>query len=86
MFRFESIPTNNKRGVPFVVRKRRGRNELTKDDIPFGLKLFFRLLRCSSLTYRSGYAVFLAPWIRNKIASAIVEIFLNQSIREVKLW
>ncbi|MCK4642074.1 hypothetical protein KAU32_00420 [bacterium] len=40
MFRFESIPTNNKRGVPFVVRKRRERKELTKDNIPFGLKLF----------------------------------------------
>ncbi|MCK4642599.1 hypothetical protein KAU32_03065, partial [bacterium] len=27
MFRFESIPTNNKRGVPFVVRKRRERKK-----------------------------------------------------------
>ena len=40
MFRFESIPTNNERSVPFVVRKRRERNKLTKDDIPYGLKLF----------------------------------------------
>ncbi|MCK4642595.1 hypothetical protein KAU32_03045 [bacterium] len=61
MFRFESIPTNDERGVPFVVRKRRERNELIKDDVPFGLKLFFRLLRCSFLTYRFGYATFLAP-------------------------
>ncbi|MCK4643563.1 hypothetical protein KAU32_07990 [bacterium] len=53
MFRFESIPTNNKRGVPLVVRKRRERKKLTKDDIPFGLKLFFCLLRfkCSDLKY-----------------------------------
>ncbi|MCK4643779.1 hypothetical protein KAU32_09105 [bacterium] len=41
MFRFESIPTNNERSVPFVVRKQRGRKKLTKDDIPFGLILFF---------------------------------------------
>ena len=41
MFRFESIPPNNKRGVPFVVRKRRERDKLTKDNIPFGLMLFF---------------------------------------------
>ncbi len=40
MFRFESIPTNNERGVPFVVRKRRERKKLAKDDIPFGLMLF----------------------------------------------
>ncbi|MCK5600007.1 hypothetical protein KAI78_10310 [bacterium] len=61
MFRFESIPTNNERSVPLVVHKRRERNELIKDDVPFGLKLFFCLLRCSSLTYRSGYAALLAP-------------------------
>ncbi|MCK5598407.1 hypothetical protein KAI78_02185 [bacterium] len=46
MLRFKSIPTYNERGVPFVVHKRRERNKLTKDGIPFGLKLFFRLLRC----------------------------------------
>ncbi len=40
MIRFEAIPKNNERGVPFVVRKRRERKKLTKDDIPFGLKLF----------------------------------------------
>ncbi len=53
MFRFESIPTNNERGVPFAVRKRRWRKKLIKDDIPFGLKLFFCLLRykCSDLKY-----------------------------------
>ncbi|MCK4642505.1 hypothetical protein KAU32_02585 [bacterium] len=45
MFRFELIPTNNERGVPFVVRERRERKKFTKDDIPFGLKLFFCLLR-----------------------------------------
>ncbi|MCK4643341.1 hypothetical protein KAU32_06865 [bacterium] len=61
MLRFESIPTNNECGVPFVVHKRRERNKLTKDEIPFGLKLFLYLLRCSSLTYRCGYAAFLAP-------------------------
>ncbi|MCK4642249.1 hypothetical protein KAU32_01305 [bacterium] len=61
MFRFESIQTNNEYSVPLVVRKRRVRNKLTKDEIPFGLKLFFRLLRCSLLTYRCGYAAFLAP-------------------------
>ncbi|MCK5598729.1 hypothetical protein KAI78_03815 [bacterium] len=60
MFRFESIPTNNKRGVPFVVRKRRERKKLTKDNIPFGLRLFFCLLRCSLLKYRCGYAALLA--------------------------
>ncbi|MCK5598926.1 hypothetical protein KAI78_04840 [bacterium] len=43
MFRFEAIPTNNERCVPFVVRKRRERKKLTKDDMPFGLKLFFGL-------------------------------------------
>ncbi|MCK4642756.1 hypothetical protein KAU32_03870 [bacterium] len=59
MFRFESIPTNNECGVPLVVHKRRERNELAKDVIPFGLRLFFRLLRCSLLTYRCGYAAFL---------------------------
>ncbi len=78
MFRFESIPTNDECGVPFVVRKRRERNKLTKDDIPFGLKLFFCLLRFSLLTYRCGYAAFLVPRIRNKIASAIVTAFMNQ--------
>ncbi|MCK4642717.1 hypothetical protein KAU32_03675 [bacterium] len=48
MFRFESIPTNNERGVPFVVRKRRERKKLTKDEIPFGLMLFsvFCVARC----------------------------------------
>ncbi|MCK5599361.1 hypothetical protein KAI78_07025 [bacterium] len=46
MFRFESIPTNNERSVPSVVHKRRERKKLIKDDIPFGLKLFFCLLRC----------------------------------------
>ncbi len=61
MLGFEAIPTNDERGVPFVVRKRRERKKLTKDEIPFGLRLFFRLLRCSSLTYRNGYAAFLAP-------------------------
>ncbi|MCK4644267.1 hypothetical protein KAU32_11610 [bacterium] len=40
MFRFESIPTNNEHGVPSVVRKRRERKKLSKDDIPFGLMLF----------------------------------------------
>ena len=40
MFRFESIPTTDERGVPFVVRKRRERKKLAKDDIPFGLMLF----------------------------------------------
>ncbi|MCK5399287.1 hypothetical protein KAJ26_04635 [bacterium] len=55
MIRFESISTNDERSVPFVVRERRMRNKLTKDDIPFGLKLF------SVFTYRSGYAMFLAP-------------------------
>ena len=59
MLRFESIPTNNECGVPSVVRKRKARKKLTKDEIPFGLKLFFCLLRCSSLTYRSGYAALL---------------------------
>ena len=52
MFRFESIPTNNERSVPVVVRKRRERNKLTKDDIPFGLMLFFHLLRCSLMRGR----------------------------------
>ncbi|MCK4642707.1 hypothetical protein KAU32_03625 [bacterium] len=61
ILRFESIPTNNECSVPFVVHKRRERNKLTKDDIPFGLRLFFCLLRCSLLTYRSGYAALLAP-------------------------
>ncbi|MCK5600098.1 hypothetical protein KAI78_10785 [bacterium] len=61
IFRFESIPTNNECGVPSVVRERRERKKLTKDDIPFGLGLFCRLLRCSLLTYRCGYAAFLAP-------------------------
>ncbi|MCK5598989.1 hypothetical protein KAI78_05160 [bacterium] len=61
MFRFKSTPTNNECGVPLVVHKQRERKKLTKDDIPFGLKLFFRLLRCSLLTYRNGYAPFLAP-------------------------
>ncbi len=79
MLRFESIQTNDKRGVPFVVRKRRERKKLTKDDIPFVLKLFFCLLCCSSLTYRCGYATLLAPRIQNKIASAIVTVFMNQS-------
>ncbi len=41
MFRFESIPTNNECCVPLVVHKRRERKKLTKDWIPFGLKLFF---------------------------------------------
>ncbi|MCK4642981.1 hypothetical protein KAU32_05025, partial [bacterium] len=62
-----------------VVRKRRERKKLTKDDIPFGLKFFFRLLRCSLLTYHCGYAALLAPGIRNKIASAIVTVFMNKS-------
>ncbi|MCK5598117.1 hypothetical protein KAI78_00665 [bacterium] len=61
MFRFELIPMNNECGVPLVVRKRREKKKLTKDDIPFGLKLFFCLLRCSLLTYRYGYAAFLTP-------------------------
>ncbi len=53
MFRFESIPTNNECYVPFVVHKRRERNKLTKDRLPFGLTLFFCLLRfkCSELKY-----------------------------------
>ncbi|MCK5600099.1 hypothetical protein KAI78_10790 [bacterium] len=46
MFRFELIPTNNERSVPSVVRERRERKKLTKDDIPFGLKLSSCLLRC----------------------------------------
>ena len=54
MFRFESIPTNNKRSVPFVVRKRRERKKLTKDDIPFELKLFFCLLRCKCSDLKSA--------------------------------
>ncbi|MCK4642102.1 hypothetical protein KAU32_00565 [bacterium] len=58
---FELISTNDEYGVPLVVRKRRMRKKLTKYDIPSGLKLFFCLLRCSSLTYRCGYAAFLAP-------------------------
>ncbi|MCK4642495.1 hypothetical protein KAU32_02535 [bacterium] len=61
MFRFEEIPTNNECSVPSAVRERRERNKLPKDDLPFGLKLFSCLLRCLSLTYRAGYAVFLAP-------------------------
>ncbi len=61
MLGFEAIPTNSECSVPFVVRKRRERNKLTKDNIPFGLRLFFCLLRCSLLTYRCGYAAFLAP-------------------------
>ncbi|MCK5598416.1 hypothetical protein KAI78_02230 [bacterium] len=61
MFRFESISTNNEGGVPLVVHKRRERKKFTKDDIPFGLMFFFCLLRCSLLTYRSGYAALLAP-------------------------
>ncbi|MCK4642112.1 hypothetical protein KAU32_00615 [bacterium] len=77
MFRFELIPTNNERGVPFVVRERRVRKKLLKDDIPSGLKLFPCLLRCSSLTYRRGYAVLIPPGIRNKIASAISTVFMN---------
>ncbi len=60
MLRFESISTNDERGVPFAVRKLRERKKLTKDEIPFGLKLFFRLLRCLLLTYRKGYAALLA--------------------------
>ncbi|MCK5598161.1 hypothetical protein KAI78_00885 [bacterium] len=60
MLGFKSISTNDERGVPFVVRKRREMKKLTKDEIPFGLKLFFRLLRCLLLTYRSGYAALLA--------------------------
>ncbi|MCK5598648.1 hypothetical protein KAI78_03405 [bacterium] len=54
MFRFESSPTNNKRSVPFVVRKRRERKKLTKDNIPFGLGSFSVFFRCSLLTYRMG--------------------------------
>ncbi|MCK4644045.1 hypothetical protein KAU32_10485 [bacterium] len=81
IFRFEPIPTNNERCVPSVVRKRRERKKLIKDDIPFGLVLFLYLLRCSSLTYRSGYAAFTAPLILNKRASAIVNVFMNQSTR-----
>ncbi|MCK5600118.1 hypothetical protein KAI78_10885 [bacterium] len=61
MFRFESNPTNNERGVPFMVRKRRERKKFTKDNIPFGLRFFSSLLRCSLLTYRSGCAALLAP-------------------------
>ncbi|MCK4643604.1 hypothetical protein KAU32_08205 [bacterium] len=61
MFRLEAIPTNNECSVPSVVRERRERKKLTKDEIPSGLKLFSCLLRCSSLTYRAGYAAFLAP-------------------------
>ncbi|MCK4642148.1 hypothetical protein KAU32_00795 [bacterium] len=61
MFRFESIPTNNERSVPSAVRERRVRKKFTKDDIPFGLMLFFCLFRCSLLTYRRGYAALLAP-------------------------
>ncbi|MCK5598856.1 hypothetical protein KAI78_04465 [bacterium] len=60
MFRFESIPTNNECGVPLVVRKRRERKKLSKDYIPFGLRLFFCLLRCSLLAYRGGYAALLS--------------------------
>ncbi|MCK4644075.1 hypothetical protein KAU32_10650 [bacterium] len=61
MLGFELISTNDECGVPSVVRERRERKKLTKDEIPFGLRLFFCLLRCSSLTYRCGYAVFFAP-------------------------
>ncbi len=38
----------------WYISEERERKKLTKDDIPFGLKLFFCLLRCSFLTYRSG--------------------------------
>ncbi|MCK5599548.1 hypothetical protein KAI78_07965 [bacterium] len=61
IFSFESIPMNDECGVPLVVRERRERKKLTKDDIPFGQMLFFCLRRCSSLTYRAGYATVLAP-------------------------
>ncbi|MCK4644132.1 hypothetical protein KAU32_10935, partial [bacterium] len=61
MFRFEAIPTNNEHSVPSVVRERRMRKKLTKDDILSGLNLFCRLLRFSSLTCRRGYATLLAP-------------------------
>ncbi|MCK4642657.1 hypothetical protein KAU32_03375, partial [bacterium] len=64
--------------VPFVVRKRRERKKLTKDDIPFGLRLFFCLLRCSLLTYRNGYAALTAPLMLSKIASAIVNVFMRE--------
>ncbi len=58
---------------------------MTKDDIPFGLKLFFCLLRCSSLTYRCGYAALLAPGIRRKIESAIVMVFMEQYTLEIAI-
>ncbi len=78
MIRFEAIPTNNKRSVPFVVRKRRERNKLTKDNIPFGLILFYVFsvvrflhtavgMRCSS---RLEYG--------KKIIAAIAMIFMEQ--------
>ncbi len=50
MFKFESVPTSDEHSVPLVVRKRRERKKLTKDNIPFGLKLFFYLLVCSLLS------------------------------------
>ncbi|MCK5598797.1 hypothetical protein KAI78_04170 [bacterium] len=62
----------------WYVSEERERN-WPKMRFPFGLKLFFRFLRCSLLTYRSGYAAFLAPCIRGKIASAIVTLSMNQS-------
>ncbi|MCK4643581.1 hypothetical protein KAU32_08085 [bacterium] len=79
MLRFEAIPTNNEYGVPFVVRKRRERNKLTKDDIPFGLRSFsvFCVARClhtavgmrrsSRLEYLKKYhqPLFMYLWIRS---------------------
>ncbi len=41
MFRFESIPTNNKCGVPSVVHKRRERRKLTKDDYSLRAEALF---------------------------------------------
>ncbi|MCK5599855.1 hypothetical protein KAI78_09550 [bacterium] len=69
MFGFEPIPTNNKRIVPFVVRQRSERKKLTKDDIPFGLRLFF------CLYIPRGYAALAGSPMLNKIASAIVTVF-----------
>ena len=71
MFRFESIPTNNERGVPLVVRERRMRKKLTKDDIPLGLIPFF------CLYIPRWYVAFAAPPMLNKIVSASVHVFID---------
>ncbi|MCK4643480.1 hypothetical protein KAU32_07565, partial [bacterium] len=52
ILRFDLIPTNNKRGVPFAVHKRRERKKLTKADIPLGLKLFSVFCVAGALIYK----------------------------------